>query len=212
MAEVSMKDIKPNSYKSKEMIAKVEEPDRSRNIEKVVTGGVKTKKKSLGSKFADTFVTEDAGNVKNYIFLEVLVPAVKSAISDMVSTGIEMLLYGESKGRKRGSGYRSSHTSYSSYYDDRDRVSARRSYADRDRRSNDDLIFDSRNDAEDVLCRMFEVLERYDNVSVQDLNEMVGKRSDYTDQNWGWTDLRDASVSRVRDGYLLKLPRPEYLK
>lgn len=210
MAETN---YKPNSEKSKELPAKVD-----KKIEKVVKGNVTTRKKSLGGKLADTFVADDAGNVKNYIFLEVLVPAIKSAISDMVSTGIEMLLYGESRGRGRKGGshvsyrYDDSRTSYTRYYEDRDRRESRDSRRDEGRSGYEDIIFDSRNDAEDVLCRMFEVIDKYDAISVQDLYEMVGKRSVYTDDYWGWEDLTNASVSRIHEGYLLKLPRPKYLK
>ena len=36
---------------------------------------------------------------------------------------------------------------------------------------------------------------------------LVGINGSYTDNKYGWTHLRSADVQRVRDGYLLKLPK-----
>lgn len=206
--------VRVNSMPSDKELPEEKRP----KIERVETS-VRTRKKSLGSKFTETFVSEDAGNVRHYIFGEVLVPAVKSVISDMVTTGIEMLLYGETKSRKRSnrSSWSSvdSRTSYARYYDDRDRDTRRSTRSEERRRTSwDDLVFDRRTEAEDILVRMFEVVDKYDNISISELCDMTGLRAEYTDTNWGWEkeDLAQASVARSRDGYILKLPRPIYLK
>ena len=54
---------------------------------------------------------------------------------------------------------------------------------------------------------MNELLEDYKMVSVADLYDLVGITGKVTDNNFGWTDLRNASVTRDRDGYLINLPR-----
>ena len=36
---------------------------------------------------------------------------------------------------------------------------------------------------------------------------LVGVSGNYTDNKYGWTDIRNASVIRVRDGYMIKLPK-----
>ena len=54
---------------------------------------------------------------------------------------------------------------------------------------------------------MEELLERFDVVSVADLFDMAGISCNYTDNKYGWTDLRNARVERVRDGYIINLPR-----
>lgn len=58
-------------------------------------------KKSEMQKFADVFISEDVNNVKSYIVMDVLVPAIKKAISDIVTNGIDMILYGETGKSKR---------------------------------------------------------------------------------------------------------------
>lgn len=54
---------------------------------------------------------------------------------------------------------------------------------------------------------MDELIDTYGLASVADLYDLVGKTCEYTDNNYGWNDIRSAAVVRVRDGYLLKLPR-----
>lgn len=198
-----MENYKPNSHKSKEQQA---EPVPEKKIEKVVTGTVKTKKKSGVGKFADVFISEDVANVKSYVLMDVLVPAIKKAISDIVTNGIDMVLYGESgRTQKRST---ASKVSYSRYYDDR--LRDRRDPVIERSRSNysyNDILLDNRGEAEEVLARMDELVATYGMVSVADLNDLVGITGNYTDNNYGWTDIKSAYVQRVRDGYLLKLPR-----
>ena len=54
---------------------------------------------------------------------------------------------------------------------------------------------------------MDELLETYGIVSVADLYELVGIIGNYTDNKYGWTNLRNAEPIRVNGGYLLKLPK-----
>lgn len=195
-------EYKSNSHRSKE--GKTEALTDRKKVEKVVHGRVRTKPKSGVSKITDIFISEDAANVKSYIVMDVLVPAVKKAISDIVRDGIDMILYGESKSRKSSSA--SGYVSYRDYSrsDDRDRFRDSRS---RSSYAHDDIILDSRGEAEEVLTRMDELIDTYGNVSVADLYDLVGKSSEYTDNKYGWTNIRNAEPIRVRDGYMLKLPK-----
>lgn len=190
-----MSEYKSNSHRSKEI------EREEKKVERVVNGKVKSKKKN---RFADTFISEDAASVKEYIIFDVLIPAAKNAISDMVTTGIQMMLYGEVRGTNKSKG---SKVSYSKYYDDRrDRDYDRRSRT-RSGYDYDEIILESRAEAEEVLNSMDDLLDRYGLVSVADLYDLVGITGNYTDNKYGWTSLRHASVQRLRDGYLLKLPR-----
>lgn len=199
-----MEDYRPNSRRFKDEQQLTQE---KKKVEKVVKGTVKTKKKGELGKLKDVFISEDASNVKNYIFMDVLVPAIKKAISDIVRDGVDMMLYGES-GRKKSS----SNSSYVSYrdYSSRDEKRYSGSYRDksRSRYNLDDIILDSRGEAEEVLTRMDELLDTYGIVSVADLFELLGITGEYTDNKYGWTNLRMAEVVHVRDGYMLKLPKP----
>lgn len=59
---------------------------------------------------------------------------------------------------------------------------------------------------------MDELIDTYGNVSVADLYDLVGKSCEYTDQKYGWTNIRNAEPIRVRDGYMLKLPKATPIK
>lgn len=194
-----MEEYKPNSHKSKEQ---QNEYNRNKNLHKVVSGPVRSKDKNSIRKLADAFITEDIENVKSYILLDVIIPAVKSAISEVITSGIDLILYGETGHSKNRSS--ASKTSYRGYYDkhdDRRQNSVRSSYDYKD------IILDNRGEAEDVLTKMDELVSIYGMVSVADLYDLVGITGNYTDNNYGWTDIRSAQAVRVRDGYLLKLPR-----
>lgn len=177
-----------------------------KKIEPVVKGKVKTKKRSGIKKLSDVFISDDVNNIKNYIFMDVLVPATKKAISEVVTSGIDMLLYGETgRSSKRGSGNK---ISYSSYYD-RDRRDSRTVSGNRysNRFDIDEIILETRAEAEEVLMQMDQLIDNYKMVSVADLYDLVGMSCDYTAQKYGWTNIRNAEVVRVRDGYRLKLPK-----
>ena len=193
----------PNSHKFKEEKKSVDKADKK--VEKVIKGTAKVKKKSELGKFKDIFISDDAKNVKQYVFLDVLVPAIKKAVSDIVTDGISMILYGETGHGKKSS--TASRVSYRSYYDDR--RDDRRYSENRTRTgySYDDIILDSRGEAEEVLSRMDELIDTYSMVSVADLYDLIGVTGNYTDNKYGWTNIRNAEVVRVREGYLLKLPK-----
>lgn len=199
-----MEEYKPNSHKSKED-QQMAVPEKK--VEKIIAGTVKSKKKSEIQKFTDVFISEDVTNVKSYILLDVLVPAIKKAISDIVTNGIDMILYGESNRTK--SNTTASKVSYRSYYDKGNDRLDHGSYNSRTKTgySYDDIILDNRGEAEDVLSRMDELISTYGVVSVADLYDLVGVTGNYTDNKYGWTDIRSAQTIRVRDGYMLKLPK-----
>ena len=195
-----MSEFKSNSHRSRE--GKQNEV-REKKVEQVAKA--KTKKKSEVKKFADVFVAEDVTSVKDYILMEVLLPAAKKAISDIVTNGIDMLLYGEPRSKSKG---KESRTSYTKYYNDRDRDYERTGRSrGRYGYDYDDIILDTRREAEEVLDRMDDLIDSYGMVSVADLYDLVGISGNYTDNKYGWTNLRNADVQRVRDGYLLKLPK-----
>lgn len=190
-----MENYPSNSHKAREEVAE-------KKVEKVVSGKTSTKKKSGIRKLSDTFLSEDVGNVKSYIFSEVLLPAAKKLVSDIVTNGTNMLLYGEIKNKKGNS----SKVSYSRYYDDRSRDY--RSPVVRNNFDYDEIIFETRGDAEAVLDAMYDILNQYKVVSVAELYDLASITThNYTCNNYGWIDLRGSSVVRVRDGYILKLPR-----
>ena len=193
-----MNDIKPNSHKYKA------ENSEKKKIEPVVKSGAKLRKKNEFQKVAGSIISEDAKSVKSYILMDVLVPAIKDAIEDIVTNGIRMLLRGDTSARRSGPSGGISHISYNKAYDRRDRSSLDRPRGVMDF---DDLILPTRYEAEEVLRSLDNLIETYRIVSVADMYEAAGIRDfEYTARNYGWKDIRRAEVVHVRNGYWLKMP------
>ena len=198
-------------YPSNSIKEKSDKPERK--LERVTTGVAKTKKKGEMRKVKDVFISEDVNKIKSYVLLDVLVPAIKKAISDIVTNGIDMILYGEARYDRR-SNTPGAKVSYSSYYvsgnnnDKRDYNRPRNTGFDYD-----DLVFASRGDAEAVLSAMEDAIERYGFVSILDMYDLAEvSTSNYTLGNYGWKNLRNSKTVPVRDGYVIKLPKAEPLK
>ena len=200
-----MPEYQSNSHRTKELAA--QEKPAERRTEKVVTGGTKLRKKSALTKTVNAFLPGDVDDVKRYVLMDELIPTIKRTISDVVRNAVDMLLGVNTT--PRSSSPAGTRVSYRSYYDARD--GRRESTALRPRStpySYDDVVFDRYEDAAEVLLRMRELVGRFDAVSVADLFDMTGHAGNYTDNKYGWTDLSDARVERVSDGYIIRLPRP----
>jgi hypothetical protein len=199
------------SYNSSAKKSGDTEQKPEKKVEKVISGKAKARKKGEIRKFADIFLPEDAASVKDYVVMDVIIPAAKNLLSDIIVKGSNLFLFGETgSSNKRGGGVVAGHVSYGNYYNNnnnnRNNYSARATYA------YDDIICNTRADAEAVLNSLVDLVQEYGTASVADLYEMVGVTGDYTAHKYGWTDLRSATYERTRDGYLLRLPKAIALK
>ena len=192
-----------------------------KKLEKVVTGKVRKQKRGLGKRVSEVMLEDDTKSVGSYIFYDVLIPSAKDLISEMVGGGIEMLLFGERRGRTtRGGGRHSGRavTSYGSYFnpgngsrDPRDR-GRDISRAGRTKHDFDEIVIDTRGEAEEVLALLVDMTIDYGMATVGDLYDLVGITSNFTDNKYGWTELRSANIIRARGGgYIINLPRPRPL-
>ena len=184
-----------------------------KDIQRVTSGEVVRKKKSLRKRFSESFVAGDAKSATRYVVLDILLPMAKDMVVEAISSGFEKLIYGESR-RYRGTtlpqsgpaGYvQYNRMGQQSRLPSPQRVISRQARA---RHDFDEIVLESRHEAEQVIDRLFEVISRYDSVTVADLYELVGLTAAHTDHKWGWADIRGAGVSRSRDGYILDLPDP----
>lgn len=197
-------EYRPNSnkYKEEQKLAVTE-----KKVQKVTKGSIKVKKKSGARKLSEIFISDDVSNVKNYIFMDVLIPAAKKAVYDIVTNGISMALYGET-GRKRDGSNKVAKVSYDRFYKE-DRFSEPRRSDPRDIFNYDVITFTNRGDAELVLEQMDELIDQYKYVSVADFYDLAGYsiNGNYTANNYGWQDLHNARIVPTRDGFVIKLPR-----
>lgn len=183
-----------------------------KKIEQVTSKPITKKKQNFGTKAVAAFIGEDIHNVGEYLLYDVAIPAAKNLVSDMVSQGIERILFGESAPRGR-SGSSGSRVSYGSYSRPGMAPGNSRPASSRNRRYHDfsDIELESRDEALLVLDRLADLIEEYGLATVADLYDLCGISTEYTDENWGWTSARNMSVIRSRHGYMLQLPRPDHV-
>ncbi len=178
-----------------------------KHIEKVINGTAKVRKKSEVAKLKDAFISEDAANVKTYILTDVLIPEIKRLLVNIIKDSADMFFNGHVRRDGKRDRYNGDYVSYdrfsSSRGDDRRRYESSRP----SRFNYDDIVFNTRGDAEAVLDAMASDIRKYGFVTVSDLYDMVEQTAPFTGNNYGWTDIRSATVERVYDGYILKLPR-----
>lgn len=197
-----MEEFKPNPPMSQR--AKTEAVPEKK-VEKVISGTAKTKKKTGMMKLADIFIEDDVNSVKSYIVGDVVIPTIKKTIYDVITGSLDMFFFGGTGGGKaRSTADKVSYRNYTSYSSKRDARPATRSVRGYDY---DEVVLDSRGEAEEVLARMDELVATYGLVSVADFYDLVGITCQYTDNKYGWTNIRNAQVMRVRDGYMIKMPK-----
>jgi hypothetical protein len=179
----------------------------------VVQGKVTVKKKPAAKRLRESLGLEETRTVGDYLVWDVLLPAAKEMVADLVKKGIDVFLYGGTSSapssRKNGRG----HVSYEGYYSSKrngDYKSERRVRAG-SRYAMDfrEFVFEDRRDAEMVLSELCEIIDTYGFAKLSDFYSLVGESErTFTDHGYGWDALGSASVERTRDGWILDMPRP----
>ena len=211
-----MEDFPANSHNVLGPPKEKKEKPEKKEVEKVVVGEVIQKPRSIGRKFKDIFVGGEFRNASTYVATDVILPAIKNAIVDATSKGVERLIYGDTGPSRRPREY----TGRTSYNRPVDRGYSRpgilpdqppRSQARRRTGGMSEIILVSREEAELVVERLSDIIDMYDAASVADLHDLVGLPTTYIDNKWGWTSLQYADVKQVREGFLIDLPAVEPL-
>lgn len=208
------------SYENASFAAKENEVKK---VKTVTTGKVRLHEKNTGDRIKDLMCNESARKVGDYLVYDILLPALKKTISQMVSNGTDMLLFGEVKSSSRNRFEDDGYTSYHSYYSSKkDKEYERdRKYNPRSMRASfkdfRDPEFDNIGDAKRVISELYDLMHRHGNVSIGEFYDIAGiKEFPHTYYNYGWTSFPDLTTRRVidREGYpfyIIEMPRPESL-
>jgi len=209
-------DYPGNSHRSK-----TPEPVEEKKIERVTEGPVIRRKTSLGKRFTSLFIAGDSNSVTQYVIMDVLLPGARDMFTSAITEYVERMVYGESRspGRSRPGASRSNvgpsgYVTYNRFASKQSSEAPRAGISGRTRAPHnfDDIILGTRFEAQEVLDKMFDIIARYEQVTVADFYGMVNETSNYTDRKWGWTDITEANIRKVRSGYLIILPEPVDLK
>lgn len=172
-------------------------------------------RKTTWDKLKDSFINEDNKSVGDYVVFDVLVPAVKKTMVDMVTTFINTLFYGSGRAPQGQGGYPNGQVSYNRYYQ---QSAPPRTYDTRysTPANNSRLtVFDyrylnwpSKDQADFVLNQLRDILITYSIVRVSDVFDLGGQQCPYTAERYGWTNLMNAQSYRGQDGlWYLDLPK-----
>ena len=150
-----------------------------------------------------------------YVGHEIIVPMVKNAFVDSMTTGINMAVFKDQPqpNRRNNPGWNNrqhqntNRVQYDKSYQNNQvnqyqSPNTRRTiYAIRE------AVFPNREEALMVLDNMMNEIDKYGQVSVADYYDWIGiGDSTFADVSYGWDDLTRARVVSVRGGYAISLP------
>ena len=201
-----------SNEKRKKAKAAAERP----KVEKVVTGEVTERKKSLGTKFKGIFFGGDFKSAAHYVAADVLLPAARNMLADATKGAVDRVIYGDTRRPDRYDG-RPNYAGRVQYNNPINRAARpdprdpRRSQSMPRRNDPAEFVVPDRDEAEQVLDRLIDLVDQYETASLADLYDLLGMRTQNTDYKWGWTNLNSAQIVQLREGYLLQLPELEPL-
>lgn len=189
-------------------------------LDSVISEKPKKRKRNLASRLVvGVLGPEGLPGIGSYVSEEIIVPAIKNIIVDAVTSGINMVMYGENRphnpravnrqpaNRYYSSGPRPTYN-YTSRYTSQQPDPKERHAPRANRYGIEEYVIENREDAAHVLTTLTEQADMYGSVSVADYYDLIGVPSEYTDNNYGWileTIVR-ATIRPVRGGYIIALP------
>lgn len=189
-------------------------PDITNNpnssIKPIATNATVVKNGSETKKFGKRFFSEDAKTVGSHVLDSVVIPSLQKLISDAVKGAIDWLIYG-SKGSRTQNG--PGNISYGNYYTRSGVVNSTPVYtspmltAKPTLYAVNDICIPDRGQAEEILLRLREAINVYGMVSVREFYELAGVPFNFTDQKWGWFDLKMADIIRGDNGFYIRFPK-----
>lgn len=218
-------EVKDNMKVESQGHEEVEVLKEKKDIKSVVSEKPTKVKRGLLSRLVTGIVGPDGlPGVGTYVNEEIIKPAIKNIIVDGVTSGINMIMYGEKGGPNRGgrtpysgggrSNYRPT-TNYGANYRSSsvDPVQPERVPARAVSQGVEEYLIADRYDASHVLTTLTESADMYGSVSVADYYDSIGVPSKYTDNNYGWTidSIVKAVIVPVRGGYVIKFPSVEVI-
>lgn len=141
------------------------------------------------------------------LLTEVVVPMVKDLVSNAISSGVDMALYGGKSSPTRS--YSATRSSSGVFTGATSPVRAPRSAPTPRSDDYQTLVYTSRQEALEVLEQMRRRITRYGRATVGDLMQLAGVTSNYVDERLFWENLDQVGVRSSLRGYRLLLPEPE---
>lgn len=196
-------------------------------VDKVVKGATQIKKKPMGKRLMEAFLPANVTNVREYVVKDCLIPAAKAAAVDAVQAGVNMIADGvemfffPNGGRKRRRNVIGGKVNYGGMYrggnnnnnrNDRNR-DTRGTHGNEYRGFDYDQVeFDSRSDAEAVLCAIGDLIDDYGFATVGRFYDAAGvSTNNAMTEKYCWTSMVGANVVRSGSSWYIDMPKPSPL-
>ncbi len=197
------------------------EKEQSQPEDKVVrkiSGNPIVKKKNLADRFSMLVWGGDLKAVRDEVTVSVIIPAVKDLIYNTGMSALSQIVYGANDAPS--SDYTSFRTNYENHFrSNSNKTSSSRMVNDQIRSVSDrvrskssvsfqEITVESRQDILLIREELLDNINRYGSVSLLDYYRTCRVGFEPTDDNYGWRDLRSINPRKVRQGWILDLPRP----
>jgi hypothetical protein len=183
---------------------------------KPVVSGAKKVDRPATRRFLDFLFAESPKALAGKVARDVLWPRAKAGFEEAANSFLAGMLWGDGVNRPlpnivKGTVLRGGGMNYQAISTQNSMTQARQANVSRSSGNYQDLVLPTQQMAEAVLGNMYELLNEYRMVAVADLYEAAGVTPAPSDNAYGWMSMDGARISKVRDGYLLELPRPSLL-
>lgn len=171
-------------------------------------------KRPATRRFFDFLFAESPRALGARVGRDVVVPRLKAAGEEAINSFVAGMFWGEGSSRPmgqivKGTVLRGGMTNYNGLSHMPSALNqARQANQTRIGGNYQDLVVPTQQDAERLLAGMYDLLNEYRVVAIADLYELANISPQPSDNAYGWTTLDGSRISKVRDGYLLELPRP----
>lgn len=191
-----------------------------KHIQPVAKG--KVRKPGVGKWMSNVFFGEEGfRGMATHMFTEVIVPSIQNTVADVAISAVQRAIFGNDYIHRRHSGSYWGRTPNNVTRMDSWRGRQKdytQSYAKRSRTASnfvEEIVFETRQDAQEVFNILLANLETYGVVTVGDFYELSDQPAKFTDQSFGWTianggqGLAGARIVAARGGgFKIQFPMP----
>lgn len=203
-------ELPSNAHNKQGPRAVTEGPPERETPAAVINGKVRRKGKP------QSFLADTGRNIWQYVLTDVILPTLKETVYEIITGGSERAIFGEVRRSRPGM------TSYNRFARPGGGVTTTPStnpYANpttprtvtrqaRATHNFDDIVLESRDEADAVLEGIKTLVQTHGNASVGDLFALCDIESVFTDHQWGWTDREAVNIRivPVRGGFMIRTP------
>lgn len=179
----------------------------------VLSGEVVMRKAPIGRRLKQIFFGGDFKGAARSTVADVLIPDMRELVWDSFTGFAKKIVFPSGRDQQRGRSPLDTR-SRTTYNMPLQRPSVmlpnQPPYLSRHGRMQvEDIILPTREDCEQVLDYLTDIIDKERLATKADLMHALGRPWDFTAQSWGWGFLGNAEIMQLREGYLLDLPPME---